>query len=113
MLQQDLLSILQAYVEVSRTHGEIMLLLFYEAARDPSLQSLIGAPMKNMQPILTIIETYQAQGLLREESPVTALYALLGPIMLSTMAQRANIAPDLPEFDIHQHLDFFLNGRGR
>ena len=43
-LQADLRAILQAYVEVSKAHGDIMLVLFVEAARDQSLQAVLHTP---------------------------------------------------------------------
>lgn len=110
-LAADLLAILRAYVAVSTTQGEIMLLLFTEVARDPSLQPFLRTPMRNIRPVLDIIARYQAGGLLREESSVTTLYALIGPIMLSNIAQRTTGDVALPELDLAQYLDYFLHGR--
>ena len=114
-LEADLLAILRAYVAVSETHGEIMLLLFTEAARDPSLGSFLQTPLHNMQPVLDIIARYQAEGLLREEPPFATVYALIGPIMLGNIAERtsARTSADasLPELDLNQYLDYFLYGR--
>ena len=112
-LRADLLSILQAYVEVSNLHGDIILLLFFEVGRDPSLRQFMDTPMKNIQVVLDIIEKYQAQGLLREEAPVTTLYALLGPVMMRNMAQKTNANTTLPDIDLEQFVDYFLNGRGQ
>ena len=110
-LQADLLAILQAYVEVSQIHGDIMPVLFVEVARDPSLQQFMDTPLKNIQAILDILEKYQTQGLLRKEPSLTTLYSLIGPIMLNNMAASASADMPLPEFDLQQHLNSFLYGR--
>ena len=67
VLHADLLAILRAYVEVSKLDGEIILLLFFEVARDPSLRKFMATPMRNIQTILDILAKYQAEGLLRKD----------------------------------------------
>ncbi len=112
-LQADLLAILEAYVETSKLHGEIMPLLFVEVARDPSLQPFLDRPLNNIRLILDIIEAYQTQGLLKQEASQITLYSLIGPIMLCNMAQRASTDAAQFELDLQQHLETFLFGRSQ
>jgi AcrR family transcriptional regulator len=110
-LETDLLSILQAYAEVSEMHGEIMPMLLFEIARDPALEKLLQTPWKNIQLALDIIEKYQTQKQLKKEPILTTLNVLIGPIMVRQMFQRANTDLPLPTIDLQQHVDAFLNGR--
>jgi AcrR family transcriptional regulator len=110
-LEADVMSILQAYVEVSEQHGEIMPVLLFEIARDPTLEKLLQTPWNNLQIIIEIIEKYQAQGKLKKEPPLTTLNVLIGPIMVSAMLRRANTVLALPTLDTYQYVDYFLLGR--
>ena len=111
LLEADLLSILQAYTEVSEVHGEIVPMLFFEIGRDPALEKLFHTLWKNIQLILNIMEKYQTQGQLKKESPLTTLNVLIGPIMVSHMLQRTNPDLPLPAIDLQQYVDAFLHGR--
>lgn len=111
VLEADLLSILQAYSEVSQMHGEIMPMLLFEIGRDPALEKLLYTPWKNIALILDIIEKYQRQGQLKKEPPLSTLNVLIGPIMVSHMLKRATTDLPLPSTDLHQFVDAFLHGR--
>ena len=110
-LEADVMSILQAYVEVSEQHGEIMPMLLFEIARNSALEKLLQTPWKNIQHIVEIIEKYQAQGKLIEEPPLTTVNVLIGPIMVSSMLRRANTNLPLPQLGLQQYVDAFLRGR--
>lgn len=110
-LEADVLSILQAYIEVSEQHGEIMPVLLFEIARDPELKQLLQTPWNNIQHIVAIIEKYQAQGKLKKEPPLTTLNVLIGPIMVNYMLKRANTNLPLPKIDVQHYADAFLYGR--
>ena len=110
-LESDLLSILEAYTEVSEQHGEIMPVLLFEIAQDATLERLLHTPWQNIQLIVEIIEKYQAQRKLKMEPPLATLNALIGPIMVSHMLQRANTDLPLPEIDLRNYVDSFLHGR--
>jgi AcrR family transcriptional regulator len=110
-LEGDLLTIVEAYVETNETYGDIIPIILIELPRNPDLQDAIDAPYKNVQGIIKVLQKYQKQGLLKSESPLTALNALLGPIMINQMFRRANLKMPVPDIDSQSHVDFFLRGR--
>jgi len=110
-LEADLLAIVHAYVETNKTQGEIILSLLIEIPRYPDLKGSFNTPWKNIQGIIEIMQKYQKQGQLKKESPLECLSALIGPIMVSQMFQRANLTLSVPALDPRAHVDAFLNGR--
>jgi len=110
-LEADLLSIVEAYVETNETHGNIIPLLLIEMPRYPDLQGAFHTPWKNIQLIIKIIQKYQEQGQLKNESPLACLTALIGPILVSQMIHQANLNLPVPAIDAHAHVDAFLRGR--
>lgn len=110
-LEADLLAIVQAYIDTYDRFGAIMLTVLTEIPRHPELATALKTPLANI-PILTkIIAQYQTQGRLKQESPLTSLSVLLGPLMMNYMVGRAN--PDLPiqTIDPQDHVNAFLHGR--
>jgi len=110
-LEADLLAIVDAYVETNETHGNIIPLLLIEMPRYPDLQGSFNTPWNNLQGILKIIQKYQKQGRLKNESPFACLTALIGPILVSQMLRHANLNLPVPAMDAQTHVDAFLNGR--
>ena len=110
-LDVDVMSILEAYLEVSEQHGEIMPVLLFEIARDQALEKLLQTPWNNIQHIVEIIEKHQALGKLVKEPPLITLNVLIGPIMVNHMLRRANTSLPLPKINVRQYVDTFLNGR--
>ena len=110
-LKTDLLAIVEAYVETNETHGNIIPLLLIEMPRYPDLQGSFNTPWKNLQGIIKIIQKYQKQGELRDESPLACLTALIGPILVSQMLRHANLNLPVPAMDSQAYVDAFLSGR--
>jgi len=110
-LETDLLAIVKAYVETNETHGNIIPLLLIEMPRYPDLLGSFNTPWKNIQGIVKIIQKYQKQGLLKDESPLACLSSLIGPILTSQMLRHANLDLPIPALDTQAHVDAFLNGR--
>ncbi len=110
-LESDLLAIVEAYKETNELHGNIIPIILIEAPRNPDLQGAFNAPWRNVQTMLGIIQAYQTQALLKEESPLHCLSALIGPIMVSQMFRRANLNLLVPSIDSRAHIDLFLTGR--
>lgn len=110
-LEADLLAIVVAYMETNETYGDIVPNILIELPRNPNLQGSFNVPWKNIQRIIKIIQKYQKQGLLKKESPLVSLGALIGPIMVSQMFRRANLNLPLPAVDPQAHVDSFLSGR--
>ena len=110
-LEADLLAIVEAYIETNETHGNIIPLLLIEMPRYPDLQGSFNTPWNNIQEIITIIQKYQKQGQLKDESPLSCLSALIGPILTRQMLRHANLNLPIPAMDSQAHVDAFLNGR--
>lgn len=110
-LEADLLAIVEAYVETNETHGNIIPILLIEMPRYPDLQGSFNTPWKNIQTIIQTIQRYQKQGLLRNESPLASLSALIGPILVGQMLRHANLGFPVPDMDAREHVDTFLHGR--
>ena len=86
-------------------------LLLIEMPRYPDLQGSFNTPWKNLQGIIKIIQKYQKQGQLKNESPLACLTALIGPILVSQMIHHANLNLPAAALDTQAHVDSFLNGR--
>ncbi len=112
-LEADLLSIVQAYLLTNEAHGDIIPIILIEMPRHPDLRSSMGAPWKNLQGVIGIVQRYQHDGLLGAEHPLSVIGSLLGPVMISQMFRRANLALEAPTVDPKAHVDAFLRGRER
>ena len=110
-LEADLLAIVEAYIETNETHGNIIPILLIEMPRYPDLQGSFNTPWKNLQEIIKIIQKYQKQGELKNESPLASLTALISPILVGQMLRHANLNLPVPAIDSQAHVDAFLNGR--
>ena len=110
-LEADLLAIVEAYMETSETYGDVVSNFLIELPRNPDLQGSFNVLWKNIQIILKIIQQYQAQGLLKEESPLVSLSVLIGPIMVNQMFRRASLHLPVPKINPRDHVDSFLIGR--
>ncbi|MEZ4661233.1 MAG: TetR/AcrR family transcriptional regulator [Caldilineaceae bacterium] len=110
-LEADMLAIVEAYVETNATYGDIIAIILIELPRNPDLQGALDTPWRNVQGIIKIIQQYQTQGLLKHESPLAAISALIGPIMINQMFRSANLAMPVPAIDPRTHVESFLYGR--
>lgn len=112
-LESDLRAFVEAYIETNETFGDIVAIILIELPRYPELRDLLRTPWKNLQGIVGLLQEYQRTGMLNEESPLTALGALIGPIMVNQMLRRANGGLPVPAIDPQAHVAAFLNGRRR
>ncbi len=110
-LETDLLAIIEAYLETNALYGEIIPTILAELPRYPELKAAFNTPWKNIQVVVKIIQGHQARGLLKQESPLTSLNALIGPLMTAQMIRRANLGLPVPEMEAKAHVDAFLEGR--
>jgi AcrR family transcriptional regulator len=110
-LEDDLLSIVVAYMETTKIHGPVLPMLLSEIPRNPELMEALDSIWANIQGIITVIQQYQMQGLLRCKSPIECVSVLLGPIMANQIFQSANPELSLPIIDLKEYVDAFLHGR--
>ncbi len=107
----DLLRVVQSYQAVAEENGQFMYVLFTEIPRHPELAGLVGRPLGMMNTVGRLMARYQAEGILRQEHPLHAVAALLGPLMVMNMMRevRPDMAP--PPLDLAAHVAGFVNGR--
>jgi AcrR family transcriptional regulator len=110
-LRADLIAILEAYVATVEMYGEIMPMILLEIPRHPELKNTLQTPLANIQGIMHILEKYQREGLLKEESPLTSVNVLLAPIMVNEMYRRAHAELSAASIDLEEYVDAFLQGR--
>jgi AcrR family transcriptional regulator len=110
-LEADLLAIVKAYVATNAKHGDIIPILLVEMPRYRELRRALRTPWANLQGIIGILQRYQRQGLLRNELPLGALSALIGPILIAQMLHHAEPQIPVPPLDLRAHVSSFLDGR--
>jgi AcrR family transcriptional regulator len=110
-LEADLIAIIKAYMKTNEMYGEIIPTILGELPRHPDLKGAFKTPWDNIQVIVKIVQAYQAQGLLKQESPLSSLNALIGPLMTSQMIRRANLGLPVPDLEPGEYVHAFLHGR--
>jgi len=110
-LEGDLVSIVAAYLETTRLRGAIVPALLVELARSDELRGAFGTALSNVGRITAIFQHHQAKGRLRAEEPMTAVTALIGPLMVREMFRRAGIGGGLAAIDTQAYVRAFLEGR--
>ncbi|HAY85754.1 MAG TPA: hypothetical protein DCY42_12785 [Chloroflexi bacterium] len=110
-LEADLNQIVNAYQETSFLYGEVIPIILSEVPRDPEMRALLAPFLSVVGSITKIILEYQRNGLLISEPGFSAVSALLGPIIIRRMLQRA--APDFEgeKLDDRIYVQSFLEGR--
>ncbi|MFC1879005.1 TetR/AcrR family transcriptional regulator [Chloroflexota bacterium] len=111
-IKADLLRVVQAYQESVVRHGQFFMVIISEMQRVPELTGLARVPFNIFQEIGQMLARYQAEGVLRQEHPLHALAALLGPMIYTTMMRSALEDDLLPPLDLSIHVSSFLEGRG-
>ena len=110
-LEADMLAIVRAYAETYARYGDIIAIILLELPRNPDLNTSVSTPLQNLQGTIEILQRYQAQGELKQESTLITISALLGPIMVYGMINHATLDMDMPPIDLQSHVDAFLQGR--
>ncbi len=108
----DLMQVVKTYRESASRHGQFFAVLLVEIRRYPEVTDLVNDPFEIFQKIAQLLERYQHEGILRNEHPMQALAALLGPIMVyENLVRNALPNSQLPLLDLKHHVTGFLEGR--
>jgi AcrR family transcriptional regulator len=107
----DLLRVVQAYQDSAVKHGQFIFILLSELPRYPELGDLLNKPFNIFTNISQLLTNYQSEGILRQEHPMHALAALLGPLIYVSMMQKAIFEGSIPPLDLENHVACFLEGR--
>ena len=111
-LEADLRRVLTYYAGVLADHGELLLVLMIESARDPDLGELIREPLSVQGELRRLIEHHQRAGRLVDEPPSAALHALIGPLLAHAIATMLEHDPPPPP-SADALLERFLHGHAR
>jgi len=79
--------------------------------RYPELVDMLDIPFKIFTGIGNLFAKYQSEGILRQEHPLHAVAALLGPLMYSAMLSGALPGNSIPPLNLENHVAVFLEGR--
>lgn len=111
-LEADLRRVLGYYDSVMRDHGQLLLVLMTEAARNPELGEIVREPMGVQAELRQMIEHHQQAGRLVVEPAGSALQALIGPVLAQTVARMLEPDAKLPAASVEEMLERFLRGHG-
>lgn len=107
----DLLRVTQMYQGAVDKNGQFIYAIILEIHRNPELIDVIDKPMGMFNSIGQLLARYQAEGIIKQEHPFSAVAGLLGPLMATNMIRGAAPGIPLPPVDLPSHVDCFLNGR--
>ncbi len=110
-LEQDLVAIVEAYLETNRLRGAIVPALLVELARNADLSGGFRLATSNIRALAGIVARHQAAGHLRPEDPMMSLSVLIAPLMVNEMFRRASAGPPPSAIVASQHVRAFLEGR--
>lgn len=105
----DLTAIVAAYDELLDRLGAIVFDFLFHAPVDPAFASLRPVPLAAVSRAAQIIAAHQAAGRLRSGEPMSAVLALLGPILARALVGRAQPGM-VPAFDPEEAVERFLEG---
>jgi AcrR family transcriptional regulator len=107
----DLLRVVRAYQDSAVKHGQLIFIMLSEMPRYPELVDLLDIPLEIYTGIGNLFAKYQSEGILRQEHPLHAVAALLGPLMYSAMLSGALPVYSIPPLNLENHVAVFLEGR--
>ncbi|KOV78071.1 TetR/AcrR family transcriptional regulator [Nocardia sp. NRRL S-836] len=104
----DLLTILSYYTRLYETRGGVVLTLMREAKFSPEVAAVLTEPETLLEKVDAVILHHQRRGALVVEPPRHTFFALVGPVMMRSIArrvdQRATQAPADPEVVVRRFL---------
>lgn len=107
----DLLRVTQMYQGTADKNGQFIYAIILEIQRNPDLIEVIDEPLGMFNAIGQLLARYQAEGIIKQEHPLSAVAALLGPLMATNMIRGVVANISFPRIDLANHVDCFLNGR--
>jgi AcrR family transcriptional regulator len=110
-IRSDLIKVIEAYQATVVTHSRFFLILINEMKLHPELAGLMDVPTELLYSIANLLKQYQSDGILRREHPLHAAASLLGPLIYSEMINSTIANNKIPEFDIGNFIDCYLDGR--
>ncbi len=109
-LEEDLIRVVEYYLDLYQRRDGLVGTLLLEGARDPDVAALIKEPIAAMSRIGEIFAAYQRTGQLVEEPTEYAVQALLAPLLVITVMRRITSSA-IPFPDARTVVQRFLQGR--
>jgi len=109
-LEEDLVRVVEYYLDLYQPRDGLVGTLLLEGARDPDVAALIKEPLGAMSRLGEIFAEYQRAGLMVEEPPEFAVQALLAPLLVMTVLRRIT-SSDIAYPDARTVVERFLKGR--
>lgn len=110
-MRADLIQIAATYQQAAHEYGPFFAVIMAEMPRYPDLIEQIDSPFVLMKAVSEILLRYQQEGKLRDENPLHALSALMGPLIYLQMMDNAQPSKSIPSLDLEEHVDMFIKGR--
>ena len=107
----DLIRVVKAYQGSAVKYGQLIFTLLAETLRHPELTEILITPLEIFTKVSSLISRYQSEVILRQEPPLDALAALLGPLMYSSILNSVLFEDNLPPLDPERLVTRFLYGR--
>ena len=107
----DLIRVVKAYQGSAVKYGQLIFTLLAETLRHPELTEILITPLEIFTKVSSLISRYQSEVTLRQEPPLDALAALLGPLMYSSILNSVLFEDNLPPLDPERLVTRFLYGR--
>ena len=111
-LETDLLNLATAHFALVRQQGPLLMIAYFEVARQPVLAGLLDGQMAALQKVIDLFARYQERGMLRPISPEVALIQFIGPLVFASYIQHG--APGFVQLfqnmDMKDFVNAFLDG---
>ncbi|MCG8927102.1 TetR/AcrR family transcriptional regulator [Lentzea sp. CC55] len=108
-VEADLVTIVSYYARLYETRGGVVLTLMREAKFSPEVAAVLAEPEKLLERVDEVILHHQRRGALVVEPPRHTFFALVGPLMMRSLARRvdrrATQAPADPVAVVRRFLD--------
>lgn len=108
-VEADLITIVGYYARLYETRGGVVMTLMREARFSQEVAAVLTEPEKLLERVDEVILHHQRRGALVAEPPRHTFFALVGPVMMRSIArrvdQRATQAPADPKAVVRRFLD--------
>ncbi|MEM8529419.1 MAG: TetR/AcrR family transcriptional regulator [Chloroflexota bacterium] len=106
-LETDLLNLATAHFALVRQQGPLLMIAYFEVARQPELAGLLDGQMVALQKVIDLFARYQERGVLRPIPPEVALVRFIGPLVFASYIQHG--APGFLELFKNMNMQDFVS----
>lgn len=106
-LETDLLNLATAHFALVRQQGPLLMIAYFEVARQPELVGLLDGQMAALRKVIDLFARYQERGMLRPIPPEVALVRFIGPLVFASYIQHG--APGFLELFNNMNMKDFVS----